>query len=206
MEFSRDMEKKARKKRGTYLKDTSQKEGLSEYSPSEGKGLKLQWLNFITAYIKNGGNATEAYSVAYPGASKETARRNGSRLLTQTDILGEIRNRYDSQTVTDDWIIATAQKYALAGLETPKMALAGAKALEMIARSKGMLTDVKKVEFTAESPAVFLALHGLYLEVRPPNRPMTVSARAMPIPSIMTSVSRAPRPKTNAWWSSSSAP
>lgn len=139
------------------MKSLTQKEQLEEYDPAAGKGLKLQWLKFISEYIKNGGNATEAYSLAYPEASRETARRNGSRLLTQTDILEEIRNRYDSQTVTDDWVIATAKKYALAGLEAPKMALAGAKALEMIARSKGMLTDVKKVEFTAENPAIFLA-------------------------------------------------
>lgn len=150
--------KKKAKKRGVYLKNLKQKEGLEDYDPAKGKGLKLQWLNFITAYIKNGGNATEAYSSAYPEASKETARRNGSRLLTQADILGEIRNRYDTQTVTDAWIIATAQKYALAGLENPRMALAAVKALEMIARSKGMLTDVQKVEFTAENPAIFLPL------------------------------------------------
>ena len=150
--------KKKQKKKGVHLKSLKQKEGLEEYDPAVGKGLKLQWLNFITAYIKNGGNATEAYSCAYPEASKETARRNGSRLLTQAYIIEEIRNRYDTQTVTDAWIIATAQKYALAGLENPRMAFAAVKALEMIARSKGMLTDVQKVEFTAENPAVFPAL------------------------------------------------
>ncbi len=145
------------KKRGVYLKSLTQKEGLEEYDPTKGKGLKLQWLNFIKEYIKNGGNATEAYSFAYPGASKESSRRNGSRLLSQADIIGEIRNRFDEQTATDAWIIATAMKYAKAGLENPKVALAGVKALEMIARSKGMLTDVQKVEFTAENPAIFLS-------------------------------------------------
>ena len=145
------------KKRGVYLKSSMQKEGLEDFDPTEGVGLKLQWLNFIKEYIKNGGNATEAYSSAYPGASKETARRNGSRLLTQADIIGEIRSRYDEQTATDAWIIATAMKYVKAGLENSKVALAGVKALEMIARSRGMLTDIQKVEFTAESPAVFLS-------------------------------------------------
>lgn len=152
------MGKKKAKKRGVYLKSLKQKEGLEDFDPVKGKGLKLQWLNFISAYIKNGGNATEAYVTAYPEANRESARRNGSRLLTHADVLEEIRSRYDTQTVTDAWVIATAMKYAKAGLENPKVALAGVKALEMIARSKGMLTDVQKVEFTAENPAIFPAL------------------------------------------------
>ncbi|MFZ2187334.1 MAG: terminase small subunit [Candidatus Moraniibacteriota bacterium] len=151
------MDKKKKKKRGVYLKNMKQKEKLEEYDPNNGKGLKLQWLNFIKEYIKNGGNATEAYITAYPEVNRESARRNGSRLLTHADIIGEIGNRYDVQTATDAWVIATAMKYAKAGLENPKVALAGVKALEMIARSKGMLTDVQKVEFTAENPAVFFA-------------------------------------------------
>ena len=73
-----------------YLKSSKQKEGIGEYAPREGKGLKLQWLNFISAYIKNGGNATEAYLIAYPAVNRETARRNGSRLLSHADIIGEI--------------------------------------------------------------------------------------------------------------------
>ena len=150
------MQKKKSKKRGVYLKNSKQKEGLEKFSPKEGKGLKLQWLNFISAFIKNGGNATNAYMIAYPEASRETARRNGSKLLTQTDIREEISARYDQQTVTEAWIIAKAKEYVLLGIENPKFAYAGVKALEMIAKNKGMLTDVVKQEFTAENPAVFL--------------------------------------------------
>lgn len=151
------MENKKRKKRGVYLKSSKQKEGLEKYMPGEGCGLKIQWLNFISAYIK-GGNATEAYMSAYPEASRETARRNASKLLTQTDILEEIRNRYDEQCVTDAWVIATGKKYVEAGLDNPRLAFAGVKALEMIARSKGMLTDVQKPFFTEDNPAIFLPL------------------------------------------------
>lgn len=152
------MDKKKQKKRGVFLKSLKQKEELAEYDPAKGKGLKLQWLKFISEYIKNSGNATEAYLTAYTGASRETARRNGSRLLTYADIIEEIKNRYDEQTVTDAWIITTAKNYVLAGLGNSKVALAGVKALEMIARSKGMLTDTKKPFFTAENPAIFPAL------------------------------------------------
>lgn len=152
------MEGKKQKSRGVYLKSLQQKAGLEKYQPKEGKGLKMQWLNFIGAYIRNGGNATEAYATAYPEASRETARRNGSRLLTHADIIEEISSRYDQQTVTDAWIIATAKKFVLAGLENPKLAFSGVKALEMIARSKGLLNDVHKEYFTAENPAIFPAL------------------------------------------------
>jgi len=152
------METKKQKRRGVYLKNSKQKEGLEKYAPKDGRGLKLQWLNFISVYIKNGGNATEAYLAAYPEASRETARRNGSRLLTHADIIEEIKSRYDQQTVTDSWIIATAKKFVVAGLENPKLAFSGVKALEMIARSKGLLNDVHKEYFTSENPAIFPAL------------------------------------------------
>lgn len=153
------MKEKKQKKKGIFLKTSKQKEGLGDYEPSNGKGLKLQWLNFIAAYIKNGGNATGAYQTAYPEASKETARRNGSRLLTQADIISEINDRYDQQTATEAWVIASAMKYVSAGLEDTKFAYAGVKALELIAKSKGLLTDMHKVEFTAENPAVFMPLY-----------------------------------------------
>jgi len=151
------MKKKKQKKRGVYLKSIKQKEGLEEYVPIKGRGLKLQWINFIKEYIKNGGNATEAYMVAYPKANRETARRNGSKLLTQTDIIGEISNHYDQESATESWVISSARKYVVNGLKDPKWAYAGVKALEMIAKNKGMLTDTKKFEFTAENPAVFLS-------------------------------------------------
>ena len=147
------------KRRGVYLKNSKQKEELEEYDPIEGKGLKLQWLNFISVYIKNGGNATDAYIAAYPEVNKESARRNGSRLLTHADILEEIQNRYDEQKVTDAWVIAIAMRYVMAGVvENTKVALAGVKALEIIAKSKGMLSDIQKIGFTSENPAVFLPL------------------------------------------------
>lgn len=148
------MSKKKQKKRGVFLKNSKQKEGIEKYDPSEGKGLKLQWLNFISNYIKNGGNATEAYLIAYPKSSEESARRSASDLLTNPDIIGEISNRYDQQTITEAWVIANAKEYVLAGLNDSKFAYAGVKALEMIAKSKGMLTDNHKFEFTSENPAI----------------------------------------------------
>ncbi len=41
---------------------------------------------FIEEYLVNGFNATEAYQVAYPKVSYDTAKTNGNKLLTKTDI------------------------------------------------------------------------------------------------------------------------
>lgn len=131
---------------------------MTNHNLGQMEGLRPQWLQFISAYIKNGGNATEAYVSVYPEATRETARRNGSRLLTNADILEEIGYRYDEQRATDAWVIGVAMKYASLGIDNPKMAFASVKALELIARSKGMLTDIKKVEFSGENPAIFLPL------------------------------------------------
>lgn len=48
---------------------------------------------FINQYIACYFNATEAYSRVYPNATRETARRNGHELLTNTDIDAEIKRR-----------------------------------------------------------------------------------------------------------------
>jgi len=118
-------------------------------------GLRLVWLLFIKEYVANNGNATEAYLKTHKGVSRETARRNGARLLTNADIREEINCRYDQQRATEAWIISNLMFVAKNPGRNP---MAAVKALETLARIKGMLTDTKKVEFTAENPAVFLPL------------------------------------------------
>ena len=118
------------------------------------RGLRLAWLTFIKEYIASEGNATEAYLKAYPGVSRDVARRNGARLLTNADIREEISCRYDQQRATEAWIIANLMFIVKNPSKSP---MAAVKALETLARVKGMLTDTKKIEFTTENPAVFLA-------------------------------------------------
>ena len=50
------------------------------------KELKLKHKLFANEYIANGQNATQAYLKAYPDVTEETARVNGSKLLTNTNI------------------------------------------------------------------------------------------------------------------------
>lgn len=50
---------------------------------------------FCREYVKNGNNGTKAYMKAYKNCTKETARRNASVLLTNTDILEYIKELQD---------------------------------------------------------------------------------------------------------------
>jgi phage terminase small subunit len=58
----------------------------------EVKPLSKKHSVFVDEYLKCF-NATEAYSRVYPKATRETARRNGSKLLTNTDISAAIQSR-----------------------------------------------------------------------------------------------------------------
>lgn len=46
----------------------------------------LRERKFVKAYIKNNGNATQAYIDAFPNVKKESARQLGYRMLTNVDI------------------------------------------------------------------------------------------------------------------------
>lgn len=63
---------------------------------------------FCREYVKNGNNGTQAYMKAYPNCSEETARRNASKLLTNTDIQNYIKELQDKAESKD--IMTTIQK------------------------------------------------------------------------------------------------
>ncbi|MHB8727591.1 MAG: terminase small subunit [Sulfuricaulis sp.] len=50
------------------------------------KDLKPAHATFVAEYLKNGGNATAAYHVAYPGSDPESAKTLGSRLYRKVHI------------------------------------------------------------------------------------------------------------------------
>lgn len=70
-------------------------------------GLTPKQRAFADEYIRNKGNATQAYKLAYPNITKDiTARTNGSRLLTNANVLEYLRlmtesvlkrQKYDAQ-------------------------------------------------------------------------------------------------------------
>jgi len=57
-------------------------------------------------------NATDAYQAAYPKASRETARRNGSDLLTNTDIAQEIKARIDERAMSANEVLDRLAEHA----------------------------------------------------------------------------------------------
>lgn len=135
------------------IKSTAEKEGIDV----ENNGLRLAWIRFIDAYLENGGNATQAYLKAYPESSSQSARAHAPRLVAKGSIRQEINNRLETQKVTDDFIIAGLADIAVS-FRKDKTIMAAVKAIEVLARIKGLLTDTKKIEFTGENPAIFPAL------------------------------------------------
>ena len=120
-------------------------------------GLKIQWVRFINKYIANGGNGTQAYLSVYTDVADENvARAAASRLLANVNIREEINNKMNSQRVTENAIVIELWKIAKERKE--KNIYAAVKALEILARIRGLLTDTKKIEFTAENPCIFPSL------------------------------------------------
>ena len=138
----------------------AKRRGVIKSVSTSDKGLRLAWIKFIDAYIANGGNATEAYKIAYPEiiVSDKVAQVNGSRLLSKAIIREEINHRYNAQTVTEDYIISELQDL-VAMHKDGKGAIVAMKSLECLAKVKGMLVDTKKIAFTGENPAVFLPVY-----------------------------------------------
>lgn len=137
---------------------TPTKKRLNKAQPAPAVGedfLRVQWLRFIDEYVSNGGNGTKAYLKVYPEVTNENvAGTAAARLLRNVRIRAEINNKLEAQRVTESFIIASLMEVA----QSHKNPFASVKALEILARIKGMLTDTKKVEFTGENPAVFLPI------------------------------------------------
>lgn len=66
---------------------------------------------FVEEYLATW-NATEAYSRVYPKASREAARRNGSRLLTNADVANEVKARIAERTMSADEVLVRLAEQA----------------------------------------------------------------------------------------------
>lgn len=138
------------KKKADPVKTLAELEGLDE-----GKGLRLAWLNFIDAYIANGGNGTKAYQVAYSGTSDDVAGAAAARLLRNVRIRTELNNKLGAQEVTEEFIVDGLKTIAVK-YRGAKTIMAAVRSYEILSKIKGMLVDTKKIAFTGENPAVFL--------------------------------------------------
>lgn len=119
-------------------------------------GLKLVWVKFIDEYLKCG-VAYKAYHTIFPNCTEKSAIEASCRLLKKEVIQNEIKNKLTTQTITDEWI-----SNFLVGLATEhahgKGAIVSVKAVEILAKMKGLLVDTKKIAFTGENPAVFMPI------------------------------------------------
>lgn len=106
--------------------------------------LSLKHRAFVEEYLATW-NATEAYSRVYPKASRETARRNGSVLLTNTDIAGEISLGIAERSMGKDEVLTRLADHAKADIgDFLVMADNGDVSLD-IARAEGKTHLIKKV-------------------------------------------------------------
>lgn len=120
-------------------------------------GLLPKWIEFIEEYMKNGFNGTKAYFKVYNVKNKDVARSCAARLLSYVSVNKEIQYRLNAKRITEDAVLAETWDIATdPSLRTEKGAGSQVSALTMLAKTKGMVTDVKKHQFDVENPAVFV--------------------------------------------------
>jgi phage terminase small subunit len=99
---------------------------------------------FIDEYLRCF-NATDAYQVVYPKSSRDSARRDGSRLLTNADIAAEIQRRVDELAMSPNEVLVRLAEHARADYKDfLGVASNGDIALDM-AKAKGKTHLIKRV-------------------------------------------------------------
>lgn len=99
---------------------------------------------FCEEYLKTW-NATDAYQAAYPKSSRDAARRNGSRLMTNDDIREEIQLRVNEITLSANEVLTRLADHAKADMKDfMSVADNGEVALD-IAKAEGKTHLIKKV-------------------------------------------------------------
>lgn len=85
-------------------------EQAKKKKPLSGKNLRFKQ-EYIACL-----NGTEAYMRSHPGCTRETARRNASKLLTNTDIWADIEAELTKQTMSPNEILRRLTDQAQASL------------------------------------------------------------------------------------------
>jgi len=116
--------------------------------------MKPEWSAFIDAYMKNGGNAQEAYREIKPEVKNtKSAQACGSRILSFSIVREEIENRLAMERVTDGFIYSGLRDIAV-NFRGAKTIMAAVKSYEILGKMRGLLIDTKRLQFTPGNPAI----------------------------------------------------
>lgn len=122
---------------------------------SEKGGLKNGHLAFVNEYFLCNMNATDAYANTHPKATRESARRLGSQLLTNVDIQEEIQRRLEEKQLSADEVLSRLGDMARADMrDFIKAFEIGEKTAVLVdlgkALEEGKTHLIKKLKYNAQ--------------------------------------------------------
>lgn len=107
----------------------------------DGKGLTQKQKNFAVQYLKNGGVATQAAVVAYPGIQLSTAATAGHKNIINPKVQNYMRELMDQAGLSDTEIATGLRTVMTAGLSKQSLAKASPKDALQAARMASELRD-----------------------------------------------------------------
>lgn len=121
------------------------------------QALNSQSKAFCEEYVANGYKATEAYMIAYPNSSRESARRSSSKVLLKPEIkqyIKEIqRERFEALNISADRIAEKLAEIAFADKkDTDYTATSQLKALDLLQKQLGLQSQ--KMELNGKQDIV----------------------------------------------------
>lgn len=158
--MSKTRSKLPKKIRDKELEETVKKEKRERpkfIKPNEKNTMLDSHRAFVNEYFKNGFNAKRAYMAISPNIDERSAEVNASKLLRNAKVRELIERKQEVNEIDDDYVLKMMKAYVKNGVSNPKFANAGAKAVELLGKTRGMLTDTKKIVFDANNPAVFVS-------------------------------------------------
>ena len=119
-----------------------------------GNYLSPKEVAFVDDYISTGfARAWESYKKAF-GCKETSAKTKAYKLLQREGIMLELQSRINASKASEAWIISKAIGFVETGERNIMAGLTGIKALELLAKHKGMLKEEVKNPFTADFPCI----------------------------------------------------
>lgn len=109
------------------------------------KPLNMRQESFVREYVRNGGNAGKAYTIAYKCSNVKTMRTNSWKLLQDVRVTDAIRELYlsSAEYITEDMILKGINSIAYGDSSSNMEKL---KALDLLSKCKGMQKEHRIIE------------------------------------------------------------